>query len=580
MPRTLPTLPLALATLFGVAACASSGPPAGEAVEAPVPEIRTLREPPPIEAGRAAENPGDYAPGIDVLHYDVELALAPTGTEIWGRAHLDVEVAEEADGRLVLDVTGLGLREILVDGTPVTWEYAQGRLELPVEEGRHRVRVAYAGTPDDGLILRDNVHGDWAVFADNWPNRARFWFPSVDHPSDKASVAFTVHAPEGWEVIANGLQRPEATRTPAGTLTDLGYLGPIAHRTWRYRTDVDIPVATMVVGAADFAIHTVGQACANAPVAPGGCVEVTSWSFPADSARAASIFARADQMVDYYAELIGPFPYEKLANVQSSTRFGGMENSSAIFYSESAIAQGRLSEGTVAHEIAHQWFGDSVTEFDWSHLWLSEGFATYFGALFFEHADGVEPFRATMERSRQRIVGSNVVATRPVIETDQPDLFALLNDNNYPKGGWVLHMLRGWIGDDAFFDGIRRFYARYRDDIASTDDFREVMEEASGRDLERFFDQWLNHPGFPVLRSEWQYDASLGQVQVTVHQEQDAAWPGYHLPLTVRAVLEDGSHVDHAVEMDGREGSASFAVTGPVQDVIVDPDGWILKDVP
>src|SRR5690606_29984849 len=131
------------------------------------------------------------------------------------------------------------------------------------------------------------------------------------------------------------------------------------------------------------------------------CVAVTTWVFPADTANAAPSFRRAAEMVDFYSTLVAPFPYEKLAHVQSSTRFGGMENVAAIFYAERSIAQGRDIEGTVAHETAHQWFGDAVTEADWHHLWLSEGFASYFGPLFFEHADGVERFREIMAGARR-----------------------------------------------------------------------------------------------------------------------------------------------------------------------------------
>jgi len=572
-------LPAALLPYLVLNGCGGSSAPEQGPALADAPAPRVIQEPPPITAGRAAEGTGPYAPGVDVLHYEVELALAPEGSQIWGRTQIEASVDSTAGGAITLDFTGLAVREVRVDGRAVTWEHSRGRLRVPAEAGRHRVEIRYSGTPDDGLILRNNVHGDPAVFADNWPNRARFWFPSVDHPSDKATVRFIVHAPSAWEVIANGIRETQPTSSPAGSLTDLGFEGTIDHRTWRYATDVEIPAYTMVVGATDFAIHTVGQgACGNAPEAPSGCVSVTSWSYPADSATAARIFARAHLMVDYFAETVGPFPYEKLANVQSATRFGGMENASAIFYSEEAIAEGRDMEGTVSHEIAHQWFGDSVTEVDWSHLWLSEGFATYFGALFFEVADGVEPFRATLERNRQRIVASQVVATRPVIDEQERDLFQLLNDNNYPKGGWVLHMLRGLVGDDDFFRGVRAYYRTHRDKTATTDDFRVAMETASGQELDWFFEQWLRHPGFPVFRVTWNQDQGTETLNVTVEQVQDAAWPTYTTPVTLEAVV-GGESVQHTIEMTERTATAVFAVPGAVTDLVLDPEGWILKDL-
>ena len=545
---------------------------------APVFPSRVPADPAPIQAGRAPDR-DPYAAGTDVHHYEIEMGLSDSEAQIWGRTDIDVSLTAEAGGSLGLDFTGLAVWSVTVDGFEKPYEYSNGRLTVEAEEGRHRVVIRYVGTPDDGLIIRDNVHGAPSVFADNWPNRARFWFPSVDDPSDKATVRFIVHAPSQWEVIANGLMQSDPYRTSPNALTTLGYLGPIGHRTWTWATDVEIPAYTMVVGATDFAIHKVGDAaCGNAPAAESRCIEVTSWSFPEDSTTAAQIFRRGAEMVDYFTETIGPYPYEKLANVQSATRFGGMENSSAIFYSEQAIAQARDMEGTVSHEIAHQWFGDSVTEEKWSHLWLSEGFATYFGALFFEHADGVEDFRNRMHSSRERVVASDVVRSTPVIDEGEQNLYALLNDNNYPKGGWVLHMLRRRLGDEDFFSGIRRYYREYRDATALTADFRTVMEEASGEDLEAFFDAWLNNPGFPVLQVSWSYSADKGGVDVQVTQTQPASWPTFAEPVDLEFTVGAES-VRHTVRMDGRETTTFLSLPGEPDGLSVDPDTWLLMEV-
>jgi aminopeptidase N len=464
------------------------------------------QEPAPIQAG-VAPPPGPYAPGIDVVHYEVD------------------------------------------------------------------VTIAYRGIPDDGLIIRDNVHGDPSVFVDNWPNRTRFWLPSVDHPTDKATVRYTVHAPSVWRVIANGHLVTEAGATPADAIGPQG-----DRRTWVWEVGVPISTYNMVIGAADLEVRTVGlAACGQAPASrrPDGCVEVTYWVYPQDVERAEPSFRRAAQMVDHFTDLIGPFPFEKLANVQSATRFGGMENASAIFYSEQAIASGRDIEGTVSHEIAHQWFGDAVTEADWHHLWLSEGFATYFGAQFFEAADGIDAFRARMEQSRQRVIASADVE-RPVVDEEEQDLFALLNDNNYPKGGWVLHMLRGIIGDDAFFAGIREYYRRYLHSAVLTDDLRAVMEETSGVELGWFFEQWIHRPGYPVFETETSWEG--GTLTLAIRQVQQASWPGFRAPMEV-LVEQDGRRIVREIEVTGRETVVTLELPGrsaPTR-VVLDPDGWVLK---
>ena len=561
--RSLLALP---ALLAATAACGSAQTP---------PQV-TASEPPPVEAGLPAAA-GEYDLALDVRHYDIELALG--APEIEGR--VTIIVRPNGAAQLPLDFTGLGIRAVRIGDQPATFDYAAGKLtvSLPEDPGTDDVRVTieYHGTPDDGLIIRDNVHGDPVAFVDNWPNRTRFWLPSVDHPADKATASFTVHAPSAWQVIANGA--PVGDPAPAAP-DALG--GSDGKTTWRWATDVAHPTYTMVVGAAAFSIESLGRAaCGNAPASldPDGCVDVSFWAYPQDAAFAREVFARAPEMIDFFTETVGPYPFEKLANVQSATQFGGMENSSAIFYSEGAIASGRLGEGTVSHEIAHQWFGDSATESDWTHLWLSEGFATYFGALFFEAADGVEDFRGRMEGSRQGIVRSNV-SGRPIVDPAGPGtLFELLNSNNYAKGGWVLHMLRGVLGDDTFFRGIRAYYAEYAYGNALTADLRRVFEEVSGQSLEWFFDQWVHQPGYPVLESTWEMSEDGSEVVLTVRQTQSAEWPSFRLPMEVELRLNESPDIlsRASIELTSREKTFRLAVSVRPEAVTLDPDGWVLK---
>ncbi|MCG6957079.1 MAG: M1 family peptidase [Gemmatimonadetes bacterium] len=539
----------------------------------------TAQEPPPITAGRASP-PGTYG-AIDVVHYDLDITLPdPGGRRIEGRATLRLRPTRAGVGAAVLDFTGLEVTGVTVDGDPVEDAYAAGRLSVPLSADAMPtdtfvVTIRYQGVPDDGLLLENNLDGEPAVFADNWPNRARFWFPSVDDPSDKATVSFTVHAPAAWVVVANG----EQVGAPASEAAGNGH-GP--RRVWRWRLDEPVSSYNMVFGAGDLVEIPLGTAaCGHAPASPrpDGCVEVSAWLFPEDTVQAHRTFLRAPEIVDYYTQLIGPYPYEKLAHVQSATRFGGMENASAIFYTDQGLASGRNLEGTVAHETAHQWFGDWVTEADWPELWLSEGFATYFGHLFFEHADGEKAFRALMEDDRQEYLASEVTG-RPVIDRDQQDLFALLNDNSYQKGGWVLHMLRGILGDDVFFRGIRTYYERYGASNATSDDLRSVMEEVSGKDLAWFFHQWLEEPGYPVLKTDWSYDSGAGTLNLTVTQTQRADWPTFRLPLDVEVVPSSGAPERHRVELRQRVEHLSFEAPTAPKAVARDPDGWVLTGGP
>lgn len=546
-----------------------AGPPAcaRRAVDA-TPAVTSTVEPAPITVGRAPDA-DEYAQPFDARHYDIRLTVPASGSDITGITEVTLGVTGRAD-TLTLDFTGLAVAGVRVDDAPATFRHDGGKLRIPLRPGvapgrELRVSVEYSGVPDDGLIIRNTVHGQRAVFADNWPNRARFWFPAIDHPADKATAAFTVDAPATWQVVANGV--PHADDAPAGPR------GDDTLRRWRWTIEQPISTYNMVIGATEFDVRVLGTPC----VADRRCVDVTTWLFPQSAAAAGGSFRRGVQMVEYYSSLVAPFPYGKLAHVQSATRFGGMENATAIFYDEQALAKGRDIEATVAHETAHQWFGNAVTAADWPDLWLSEGFATYFATLFFEHADGLGRLRERMENDRARIVKSDTIG-RPIADSSNDDLFARLNTNTYQKAGWVLHMLRGIVGDEAFFAGIRRYYRDHEHRTATTADLRRAMEGAARRDLGWFFEQWLFEPGFPRLRATARWDAAAREAVITIEQTQPVSWPTFRIPLTVQ-VRTGATSVRQTIEVNERREVVRMPVASAPDGLALDPDGWVLKEV-
>ncbi len=535
-----------------------------------------LLDPPPIEIGQVP-GPDRYAQDLDVVHYDVELVVPPENDRISSRTTIRYLRERAGPHSLTLDFSGLATELVTARGQVLEFRHESGllQIETPGRPGVFdtlQVEVMARGIPDDGLILRANVHGAPTAFADNWPNRARAWFPSNDHPADKATVSFTVHAPEGRRVIANGVQ--VGSPAPVDSTRTGGVSGLL---TWRWESRVPIPTYLMVVGVGEMEVLENGlAACEQAPASPreDRCVQVTSWVFPPDTAHAASVFSRTTEMIDLYVDLFGPFPFEKLANVQSSTLFGGMENASAIFYSENAIARGLNIESTVAHEIVHQWFGDSVTPADFRHLWLSEGFASYFGPLFWAQTQSDAEFRTRIEDLKAEYLASNV-KDRPVVDEGVSNLLGLLNENSYEKGALVLHMLRDVVGERAFFDGIRRYYQRHAGGAVVTADFQRVMEEVYGQPLDWFFQQWVLRPGHPVLRLDWAWDDELRQARVTLTQEQDSLWPTYRMPLEFEFLMEGGVH-RVADWVDGRQWTQIMPLPSRPTELRLDPDGWLL----
>ena len=494
---------------------------------------------------------------LDALQYRIRLALGEAGDEI--RAETEIVFALKAAGTraVVLDLAGLTVDGVTEQGRPAQFTRTGGQLRVALS-GNYRagelltLAVKYHGAPTDGLYFKRNKFGDRTVFADNWPNRAHFWFPSLDHPYDKAKVEFYVTAPARYDVVANG-RLVETTSRQDGT------------RLTHWREDVPVPVYCMVFGATEFSVIDAGA---------WNGTRLLYYLYPKDRDRGLADHGRALRMLEFYSETVGPYPYEKLALVQSSTRFGGMENSSNIFFDENSYDGSGGMEGTVAHEIAHQWFGDSVTEADWHHLWLSEGFATYFGALFFERADGRDKFVRLMLREKERYTSDAEAVARPIYDPAVKDLFKLLNRNNYQKGGWVLHMLRRVVGDEKFFAGVADYYRTYRDSNALTEDFRRVMELHSGRQLDWFFRQWIYEPGFPAYDAAWSWDEPQKRLRLRLRQTQAGA--PFRMPLDVEFKTGDAVRRE-VVETSGREQTFDFKLERRPQAVAVDPDEWVLK---
>lgn len=470
---------------------------------------------------------GGSRPGIDVLHYDFRVDFSPRGIDDTVRVTSTLTVARTARAdSLVLDLRGaMRVDEVRVNGAVVAVTRDSASVRVPLPAGMRdtlRVSVRVHGRPTDGLIVRKDSSGTWTAFADHFPDRAREWLPTVDHPSDKATVEWTVRTPATHRVIANG-ELQEETPEPAT-------VGRPAMLVTRWRAVRPLYTAVMVIGVAPFADYELGRTACGLGELPG-CVSQSVWITPDVRSYMPGPFARAGDIVSLYARLVGPFPYEKLAHVQSSTRYGGMENASAIFYADNIYRGRSMSESLIAHETAHQWFGDAVTTREWPHVWLSEGFATYFAALWTESAHGDSAFLGDMQRMRESVLEDKMAMEKPVIDETLSDLRHVLNGLVYQKAGFVLHMLRREVGDSAFFRGIRSYYAAHRHGNALTSDFVREMERASGAKLDWFFDQWMTRPGVADLTVGWRWDEARKGMVLTVSQGSQVA--PYRLNLSM-----------------------------------------------
>jgi aminopeptidase N len=494
-----------------------------------------------------AQIPGS---AIDVKHYKFALQLNDDNNSIKGQAAVTIQFAKPATS-LKLDLvkkndTGKGMLVSSVKEAGKTLKFVQDSDAITVyttaKAGQHIYMINYSGIPADGLIISTNKYGHRTFFGDNWPNRAHNWLPCVDDPADKASVEFAVTAPVHYQVIANGLKKQERLLPHRQKFTD-------------WAEAADLPTKVMVIGVADFAVEQSGR--------PDG-IPVYSYVFPEDKATGFTSYKIATQILPFFIQHIGPFAYRKLANVQSKTIFGGMENAGAIFYFEESVNQKNGVEDLIAHETAHQWFGDAISEKDWHHVWLSEGFATYMTNYYLEQKYGTDSLQKRMAQQRRKVQAYERERFTPVVDTAVHDNYMqLLNANSYEKGSWVLHMLRRRIGDAAFWQGIRNYYAQYKGRNANTNDFRLAMEQASHQNLQSFFQQWLYTSGMPEIEINWKYNKSNQTVDLTIIQEQQVPFK-FPLEITINGKL-------HTIAVSGKETHIRLPAAANSPVITIDP---------
>ena len=500
----------------------------------------------------AAQMPAN---GVDVQHYRFELQLNDSDNNIKGEADITVQFIKPVD-KVSFDLvqkqlTGKGMTVTAVKKNDQPVSFTQDAQHVIIDDtaivaDKNTYHISYEGIPADGLIISTNKYGHRVFFGDNWPNRARHWLPCNDHLSDKASLEFIVTAPEHYQIISNGI-RVEETNLP-------GHLKRTA-----YKEDVLLPTKEMTIGVADFAVNTAGFV---------GCIPVYSWVYPEDREKGFKEYAATVKILPWFIHHIGNYPYQKLANVQSKTIFGGAENAGAIFYYENSVDDPTL-EGLLVHEISHQWFGNSVSEKDWNHLWLSEGFATYMTHLYHEEKYGPDSLNKRLNTDRDTVIAFSKRRNTPVSDTSaSTNLMKLLNANSYEKGGWVLHMLRRKIGDRLFWKGIQTYYKAYAGGNATTADFENIMEKVCGENLKTFFKQWCYTAGQPQLNIQWSYNNLKKSVKIRVEQLQNSL---FEFPIEIGLSDKNKTSVK-TINIKKKVTVKEFSVGSKPDKIEVDPN--------
>jgi aminopeptidase N len=513
-------------------------------------------------------------PNVDAINYTFRIALSDTTDAITCEETIDIQYLAAGVESLRLDLVnastrfankGMVVDQVISQGKSLSFTHENDVLmiQLPSPSTLDQCgsyTVTYKGVPASGLKIANNKYGDRTFFSDNWPDKGRHWLATIDHPYDKATCEFIVTAPAHYQVVSNGLKIEESDLANGDRLTHWKESVPIA--TWLY-----------VLGVAPFAVQYVDKF-------DGKSIE--TWVYPQDRDAGFYDFAMpTKKALEFYSDHIGPYSYEKLANIQSNSVSGGMEAASAILYSENSVVGDRNERwrNVVIHEIAHQWFGNSVTEYDWDDVWLSEGFATYFTLLFIEHAYGHDAFISGLASSKKTV--DNFYEKNPdyrIVHDNLSDMAQVTSIQTYQKGSWVLHMLRGVLGSENFWKGIRAYYNKYKDANATTQDFRREMEAASGLDLTQFFDQWLYKPGALKLKGTWEYNPKRKEVDIILDQVQtDGSL--FKMPLEIGIYgPKESSPLIRKVQVGTPSNTFKIPIDFEPESLVLDPNFWVLME--
>jgi aminopeptidase N len=517
---------------------------------------------------------------FDVKHVKAELTLATKQKEVRGTVTHTLSPLHPYLTRVELDCAPeLKVTKVTKSAegrSPVACKFTTGDGKLTVTLDKAHgpsdtldLAIDYSGSPTKGLqfVLADPAYPEkpQAIWTQGESEDTHYWLPCYDYPNERATSEMIITVEQPLFVVSNGALLQ--TRKNAGDTTT-------------YHWKMDVPHVSYLISLAvgDFSVYhdKVGDLSLDYYVAKG-----------VDEPTARRFMGKTPQMIRFFGESIGqPYPYVKYAQTCLPEFGGGMENISATSMTDNALRDDIAAlegdaDGLVAHELVHQWFGDLLTCKDWSHIWLNEGFASYFDPLFAEHDRGEDTFRLEMDGALRSYLGNDRAYRRPIVETRYESSTQMFDGMTYAKGACVLHALRGFLGDEAWWKGLRAYVAAHKFQVVDTDDFRKSMEAASGKDLKWFFDQWVHKAGHPELKVRWHYEDADKTVRVKVEQTQALAenTPLFKLPTTLEITDDVGKTRVVPIVIDAALHEYVISASAKPRMVQIDPQGWLIKEL-
>ena len=502
---------------------------------------------------------------VDISHLKLNLKIDLPGKAVQSRATLSATVLRDAQ-TIALDavnfqVTGCQWQgEGAMQATTLPFRHEKGKLTLTPAGGfkagsRGNLTIDYSvKNPKDGLFFFGPGPGDnetpLMVWSQGESNGNRHWIPCLDHPVARQTSELVATVEKGFEVLSNG--RLVARQDNADNTTTFH---------WKQENPHPSYLVTLVAGKFDVTQEKAGDIPLLYYVPKGAKGDV------------AKTFGRTREMMEVFQRRFGTrYPWEKYAQVVvEQFTSGGMENTSATTLNDRVLVDERAlldydPDGLIAHELAHQWWGDLVTCRDWAHLWLNEGFASFSEVIWSEHKEGQDKARYDLLRKMRAAMEGD---SRPVVDRRYGDPRDMFDNRAYPKGAWMLQMLRSKLGEEVFWKGVRAWAERYRFKSAETADFRRVLEETSGLDLERFFTEFLERGGHPELKADVTYNAETRTLEIKLEQTQKNE--PYDLRVPVELVLENGQRQMELIPLAERKATTRIKLDQAPATWEIDP---------
>lgn len=514
-------------------------------------------------ASLTSENYDEYylesQESLNIFHYDLALELFPNEEKISANAILKGIVTNND-----VDQISLNFREdfeinfVRLNGEEAKYDYDDLHLKINFNNSlidTFYAEINYEGKPETlgfGSFVFGEENESSVVYTLNEPVFASTWFPCNDHPDDKAFLDFKITNDSSKVSVSNGILIDERIKG--------------ARKTYHWKTLYPISTYLIAFYSADYVNFNQEYIGIE-----NDTMDIEYFVFPEHLEEAEIDFIDHPKMLRFMAETFGEYPFieEKYGVAEFLWQYGAIEHQTITGIGSRFIGGRKFFDNVYIHEVAHQWWGNAVGLKSWDDIWLNEGFASYSEALYYENRNGRTALFSTMKDFARTNFSGRLYAPEG----------SLFSRTIYHKGAWVLHMLRREIGDSLFFASMRKYFNKYKYENASTEDFISVTENISGKNLEKFFDQWVySGEGIIEIEYKWIKKRRSGKILNTLILEQmQDEYEEYHFPLEIK-LLNGEKYELKDFTIDKKNQTMKFETEDIYDKIIFDPNGWLLLE--